>query len=137
MWAATAAGEFRFDGQGMTPFDQSRGIQSNDVRATTEDNEGRILIATSRGVSVIQGTRVSTLVMAGAEPRGTEDSNPREAVRDAAMPRPVTRGEATGGSDDALGEVTNIFASRDGKLWLATPRGVVLYDRKSVPTLVG
>jgi ligand-binding sensor domain-containing protein len=136
MWAATAAGEFKFDGQGMTPFDQSRGIQSNDVRATTEDNEGRILIATSRGVSVIQGTRVSTLVMASAEPRGTADNNPREAPRDAAMRRPVPRAEAIGGSDDVPAEVTNIFASRDGKLWLATPRGVVLYDRKSAPTVV-
>ena len=121
MWVATAAGEFKFDGRDFTAFDQAHGIPSNDVRATAEDKEGRIFVATARGVSVIHGAIAAPLAISS----GATEAGALPGGGMGAGWKPAVPGE----------DVRNIFFSQDGKLWLATAEGVMLYDGKTTVTV--
>lgn len=114
VWVATATGAFRFDGKEFASFDESRGLPSNDARAIAEDNSGKIWIATSAGVAVLDDDKLIKLERwRETEPAGGE----REAQ---------SRDDA--GSDIAINDAQTIFVDQAGEVWLATSKGIFVFD---------
>lgn len=110
VWAATAGGAFRFDGKEVTAFDESRGLPSNDVKAIAEDNSGKIWVATSAGVAIIEGDKPLPL------------QRWRDAQTAQSQPRDGQQPEA------AIEDAQAVFVDQAGVVWLATSKGVFLFD---------
>ncbi|HSE38798.1 MAG TPA: two-component regulator propeller domain-containing protein, partial [Blastocatellia bacterium] len=110
VWVAGSNGLFRYDGQRLVPFAQSRDLPSQDVRALAEDKETSIWIATANGVSILVAEKLVSLE-SWRESKGAK-SQPDEHPR--------------------VGDTRSIFVDDAGRVWLATAGELLLVEAGSV-----
>jgi len=137
LWVGTKnQGIYRIHADDVDHFGTVDGLSSDGINALSEDHEGNMWIATSRGVDSLRGLKVVSL--SAREGLGGNAPSPLLAARD---------GTVWIGNDDALdhvrqGEissigtkeglpgqrVTSLLEDRDGKLWIATDQGLFVYE---------
>jgi ligand-binding sensor domain-containing protein len=110
VWVAGSNGLFRYDGQRLVPFAQSRDLPSGDVRALAEDRESNIWIATASGVSVLVAEKLVSLD-SWRESKGARNQPENQ-------PR--------------IGDTRSIFVDGAGRVWLATGGELLLIENGSV-----
>jgi len=136
LWVGTKnQGIYRIHGDDVDHFGTIDGLSSDGINALSEDHEGNIWIATSRGVDSFRDLKVVSL--SAREGLGGNAPGPLLAARD---------GTVWIGNDDAVDymrqneirsigtkeglpgqRVTSLFEDRDGQLWIATDRGLFVY----------
>jgi streptogramin lyase len=99
VWAATSEGLLQFDGRTLETFAHSPELPSDDIRAIAEDKSGNMLIATAKGVAILEANQLSSL----------------ERLR---SPRILTT------RDGPIADARAIFADAEGRLWVASPGGL-------------
>jgi ligand-binding sensor domain-containing protein len=128
IWVSTPSGLLLFDGKAFTSFEQSQGLPSTDVRATSEDKSGKIWIATAAGAATFDGERIipfdqtlqslpqeSRQEPRGAPARANRRTGPSPAPR-AAQPKP------------GVTDIRDIFIDGEGNVWFATGEGAAYFD---------
>ncbi|QDV09045.1 Virginiamycin B lyase [Planctomycetes bacterium Poly30] len=106
LWfSSVGAGLVRFDGENFVTFTTKDGLAADMIRSIVEDEEGRLLFATTAGVSRYDGESFTTLL-------DYEDM-------------PVTRTFSEGGHHR---DVWDLHFDRHGTLWITTLAGIFRHD---------
>ncbi|MEN3334019.1 MAG: hypothetical protein V7641_3384 [Blastocatellia bacterium] len=122
VWIATADGLFKFDGRDYVAFTTSQGLPSNDVRGVAEDKSGKMWIATAGGAAILENEHIVSFAEWLASHPANASSEPPADTR-------TRRNEATGAAMvDPSGGAQAVFVDANGAVWLATERGVWVYD---------
>ena len=117
IWIATADGLFKFDARDFGSFTRAQGLPSNDVRATAEDKNGQIWIATAAGVVILESNRIT----------------PLEGVEGMISPGPGATANHVGQvlartNSASTIDARSVFVDKRGAVWLATGKGVLVFD---------
>lgn len=110
VWVAGSNGLFRYDGQRLVPFAQTRDLPSDDVRGLAEDKESCLWIATAKGVSILTADKLDSL------------ETWRQSKGAASQPQDQTR----------VGDARSLFVDDAGRVWLATAGELLLIEKGSV-----
>jgi ligand-binding sensor domain-containing protein len=135
VWIATTDGLFKFDGRLFTSFARAQGLPSDDVRASAEDKTGRVWIATAAGVAILEGNNIRP-PDEGAVAESTSHPAARSTRPTTKPPQPGETGSIAASTADAK----SVFVDERGAVWIATGKGVVVFDENranTVPTFPG
>ena len=122
VWIATTAGLFKFDGNVFALFTRAQGLPSDDVRATAEDKSGKLWIATAAGTVILEGNKIRQL-----DREAAQTATPAVAGPATASSKQLPGG-ATGASAASTAAASSAFVDSRGAVWLATGKGVVIFD---------
>jgi len=132
-----------FNGKSFEYFTTKEGVLDNQIRSIQEDNNGNIVIATANGLSSYDGQKFTNYP--------TNTNNPKYAWNETKGDLWFNAGETDGinrfdgihmnylifpkpknnGTDNTYG-VTDIYKTKDGKVWMATYAALFNYDGKMV-----
>lgn len=149
VWVATSEGLLQFNGRTLTVFAHSPELPSDDIRALAEDKSGSILVATSKGVAILEASQLSSLerlhparvvsstegpvsdaraIFTDTEGRPWLASSGGLFVVDGAVAQRVTR-ETTRGANSFDGNLRALSQDHSGRMWFALEQGgVAVYD---------
>ncbi len=154
LWVGTKDGLFRANGETNSPFVRIKGLMHHFVHALYEDDEGALYIATSGGLSKIKkGKLVNYVIPKNLIAKNikfvAEDSKGnlwlagnqglvcvnKKELEDFSQNKiqkihPVSYNEGDGMKNRWIKR--NSWLARDGKLWLATNKGVAMIDTGKV-----
>ncbi|MEO1511670.1 MAG: two-component regulator propeller domain-containing protein, partial [Planctomycetota bacterium] len=149
-WFGTwSSGVYRFDGQDLTLFTQSDGLNNNQVRSILEGKDGTVWFETATGVSRFDGETISRHTERDYRSKNDWRLGPDDLWFKGDNFIGVTQSEAKPGvyrydgttfryhtfpgidPTDNGGSVTGIAQHRDGRIWIATYGGVIGYDGAS------
>jgi ligand-binding sensor domain-containing protein/protocatechuate 3,4-dioxygenase beta subunit len=131
VWVTAVSGVFKFNGRDFETFDESRGLPANEVTALVEDKNGKLWVATAKGVAIIDEDKVLRLELKREIAVAPEKPQPAKAERQ----KPVATSQPAAQSATAqpprtteLGPVRDLLVDKNGAIWFATQRGVVMLD---------
>jgi ligand-binding sensor domain-containing protein len=142
LWAATQEGLVRFDGTHFTVFTRgnSPGLPSDNIRALHAAKDGRIFVATSRGLAVGDAQTGSFVPVPGlpAAPVVSIDEDGTGVLwaltADAAWRVEGGRATILEGLRHQQGENRALRGIASGGFWVATNRGLIRIDPGGAPT---
>ncbi len=149
LWVGTARGASKLISRRFARYARAQGLYGDEVTAVSERANGDVVLGHRGGISILRGSEIRTLALAGLAAAGPSAAGERpERVSDMAEDRRgnlwlaagtlgLARLDTSGdvrwyaAPEGLEGSVTSVLASARGRLWAATEDGLYRLDGRS------